>query len=529
MVIEDQREVIEFLSTPSTYDMPIDGVERIDTHSAVVFLAADRAYKLKRAVRYDYLDFSTCERRRAACEAEVRVNQRTAPQLYLGTVPVTREAGNTLALGGSGTPVDWLVRMIRFDQNAVFDQLAMRDALDLELMPALADAIGRLHAKATRREDHGGCAGMSWVVEGNAVAFAEFVESVFDNHLCMRVNELSRTALAQHKALLDERRQRGLVRECHGDLHLRNIVLLDGQPTLFDAVEFNDQISCVDVLYDLAFLLMDLWRLQLRAHANALSNAYLTKMDSLPALSLLPLFLSCRSAVRAKTSATAAKLQPDRTRRAELEATAREYLADAELFLHPPQATLTAIGGLPGSGKSVLARRLAANLGAAPGAVVLRSDVIRKSLFGLAPATRLGAEGYTKTVTTHVYRQLGERAALALRAGHAVILDAVFGDSHQRMAAEEIARSAQVPFTGLWLDAPARVLMDRIRARAHQERIDASDANVEVLQARLADDVGPVRWNRIHASGDLDVVQNCANEIVKASSGTGLPGGRYRR
>src|SRR5207237_413658 len=141
MVIEDQREVIEFLSTPSTYDGQLNGVERIDTHSAVVFLAGDRAYKLKRAVRYDYLDFSTCERRRAACEAEVVVNRRTAPRLYLGVVPVTREGDGSLALSGSGTAVDWLVRMVRFDQNVVCDQLALRDALDLELMPALADAI----------------------------------------------------------------------------------------------------------------------------------------------------------------------------------------------------------------------------------------------------------------------------------------------------------------------------------------------------------------------------------------------------
>lgn len=523
MVIEDQRETVEFLSTPSAYDVQVSGVERIDTHSAIVFLAGDFAYKLKRAVRYDYLDFSTLERRRVACEAEVVVNRRTAPQLYLGVVPVTREADGGLALGGSGPPVDWLVRMVRFDQSALLDRLAASHALDIELMPALAHAISDLHAAAGPRQDQGGRDGISWVIEGNAEAFTEFAGSVFEHQACGRVNALARAELERRGELLDARRRQGFVRECHGDLHLRNIVLLGGRPTLFDAVEFNDRISCVDVLYDFAFLLMDLWRLRLPAHANLLFNAYLTRTDALAALCLIPLFLSCRSAVRAKTNATAAKLEPDRTRRAALEATAREYLVGAETYLHPPPPRLIAIGGLPGSGKSALARRLAPSLGAAPGAVVLRSDVIRKSLFGVPAATRLGAEGYTSTVTDAVYRQLGERAAVALHAEQAVILDAVFGKPGQRAGAEEVARSARVPFTGLWLDAPAPILMDRIEARAHQRTADASDASVDVLQARLADDVGSVEWDRIDASDDLDAVQRRADQILARSATASVP------
>jgi len=518
MVIEDQREIVEFLSTPSAYDAQVSDVERIDTHSAIVFLAGERAYKLKRAVRYDYLDFSTLERRRAACEAEVVVNRRSAPQLYLGVVPVTREADGGLALGGSGTPVDWLVRMVRFNQSALLDRLAASHALDIELMPALARAISDLHAVANPRKDQGGRDGIAWVIEGNAEAFAEFAGSVFEPEACGRVNALARAEAERHGDLLDGRRRQGFVRECHGDLHLRNIVLLDGRPTLFDAVEFNDRISCVDVLYDFAFLLMDLWRLRLHAHANLLFNAYLAGTDALAALSLVPLFLSCRSAVRAKTNATAAKLEADGTRRATLEATAREYLVGAEMYLHPRPPRLVAIGGLPGSGKSVLARRVAPSVGAAPGAVVLRSDVIRKSLFGVPAATRLGAEGYTQTVTDSVYRQLGERAAVAIRAGQAVILDAVFGRPEQRAGAEEVARSARVPFTGLWLDAPTPVLMDRIEARTRQRTADPSDASVDVLRARLTDDVGPVEWDRIDASGGLDAVQRRADRLLARSA-----------
>ena len=213
-------------------------------------------------------------------------------------------------------------------------------------------------------------------------------------------------------ALLDERRASGFVRQCHGDLHLRNIVLLDGRPTLFDGVEFNDKIACTDVLYDLAFLLMDLWRRGLPRHANAVWNRYLSDTGDLDGLSLLPLFLSCRAAVRAKTSATAARLQPDARRGNELQALAREYLAMAERLLHPPRPCLVAVGGFSGTGKSTLALGLAPSVGAVPGAVVIRSDEIRKRLSGVSPLDRLGPEGYSSEMSERVYATVAERARL---------------------------------------------------------------------------------------------------------------------
>ena len=189
------------------------------------------------------------------------------------------------------------------------------------------------------------------------------------------------------------------MRQCHGDLHLRNIVLLEGRPTLFDGVEFNDRIACTDVLYDLAFLLMDLWRRRLPRHANAVWNRYLADTSDLDGVSLLPLFLSCRAAVRAKTSATAAPLQDDVRRCGELQASAREYLAMAEDLLHPPRPCLVAIGGFSGTGKSTLALGLAPSVGAVPGAVVIRSDEIRKQLCGVPPLERLGQEGYSSEMS----------------------------------------------------------------------------------------------------------------------------------
>jgi len=510
MVVDDQREIIEFLSTPQAYGGSVANVERIDTHSSIIFLAGDRAYKLKRAVWYDYLDFSTPERRRTFCEAEVALNKRTAPSLYLDVMAVTRQPDGRLALGGSGTPLEWLVRMVRFDQEMLFDRLAARHALDVELMPGLAAAVARFHVGAERRDNHGGREGLAWVVDGNESGFTEQGSDIFDLHACQRVTALARAALARHAERLNTRRIQGFVRVCHGDLHLRNIVLLDGRPTLFDAVEFNDRISCVDMFYDLAFLLMDLWRLGLRAHANVLFNEYMAKTDQLDALGLMPLFLSCRSAVRAKTSATAARLQNDSVRATELKLAAREYLTMAERLLTPPGPRLIAIGGVSGSGKTTLAERLAPSIGPAPGACVLRSDVIRKSSFNLPPTTHLGPEGYTQTVTQHVYAALADRAAVVLQAGHAAIVDAVFGDPRQRQAVAEVARRAGVPFIGLWLEAPVNVLMDRLRSR----QADASDATVDVLHQQLARNVEALDWNRIDSSGEPALVQKRAETLL---------------
>ncbi len=218
---------------------------------------------------------------------------------------------------------------------------------------------------------------------------------ILDPVRCARLTNRARFVLDRDGVLLDQRRAEGLVRHCHGDLHLRNIVLLDGQPTLFDAIEFNEEFASIDVLYDLAFLLMDLWRLGLPHHANVLWNGYLADTGDLDGLPLMPLFLSCRAAVMAKTAATSANLQSDAGRRAELQALANDYLTMADALLEPPPPCLIAIGGLSGSGKSTLAMALAPSIGGPPGAVVIRSDEIRKKLSGVKPLDRLGPEGYT--------------------------------------------------------------------------------------------------------------------------------------
>jgi len=239
-ITEDQTAVIEFLAAPSTHHGA--AVEQIETHISIVFLAGARAWKLKRAVQFDYIDASTADRRRVLCEKEVRLNRRTAPSLYLDAVAVTRGANGSLALGGDGTPVDWVVRMNRFDQDALFDRLAQQGRLDLNLMTRLAAAVAAFHRHAEARRDHGGVLGMRWVVDGNAKELREFGAGLFDLTVAQRVVAGMCGALEAATSLLDTRRERGFVRHGHGDLHLRNIVLHKGNPALFDGVESMNRL-----------------------------------------------------------------------------------------------------------------------------------------------------------------------------------------------------------------------------------------------------------------------------------------------
>lgn len=505
---EDQSDVIALLEASSTHaGAP---VERIDTHASIVFLAGDRAWKLKRGVKFDYLDFSTPARRRTLCEAEVRLNRRTAPTLYLGVVSVTREADGSLAIGGDGPPVDWLIEMRRFDQDTLLDRLCVSGRLDVSLMHSLGETIAQFHRLAEPRRDHGGLAGITSVIEGNARGFEEYGDDVFDRSACV---ELTREALSEATRLgqrLDERRASGFVRECHGDLHLRNIMLLDGHPTLFDAIEFNDDLSCIDTLYDLAFLLMDLWKRRVPRHANQVWNGYLTESGDLEGAALMPLFLSCRAAVRAKTSATAARFQGDPTERATLEDLATQYLKMADRLLHPPPARLIAIGGFSGSGKSTLGFSLAPETGSIPGAVVLRSDEVRKQLAGVASHDRLGPEGYTPEMTRRVYQTLITRADILARAGHDVVVDAVFAAPSTRDAIRQVAANTSARFVGLWLDAPESVLLDRVARR----RLDASDADAGVVGLQVARETGVIDWQRIDASGGPEATLKKVSTLV---------------
>ncbi len=487
---EGQAEIIAFLES-GAWTRPRQGVQVISTHISHVFISPERVLKLKRAVRLPYVDFSTLKRRKAACMRELSLNRRTAPELYRGVVQVTRDAEGKLRLGGAGRAVDWLVDMRAFDQSQLLDRLAASGSLTARTARDLGDVIAAFHDKTKIARAFGGSDAVAGLIAGNGTAFAACPPGTFDPHEVAAVTDGCSRVLAAQRLLLDCRRKGGAVRECHGDLHLGNICLIDGRPVLFDCLEFDEQLSNIDVLYDLAFLLMDLFRRGLAGEANLVFNRYLDRRDEIGGLAALPLFIALRAAIRAHVTAQRA---PSARREARL------YLAAAREFLRPATPRLIAVGGLSGSGKTTMAYRLAPSIGAVPGARVVRSDVIRKRLFGVAPETRLSPDAYTPEVTTKVYEAMLAEAARVLAAGHSAILDAVFLRPGERDAVAETARAAGVTFDGIWLDAPPRVLEGRVAGR----RDDASDADGMVLRKQLATDPGPLTWPRIDIAPEGD-------------------------
>lgn len=503
-----QDKVFAFLSSPKAHD-GAGPVERVDTHISAVFLVDGLAYKVKRAVRLPFLDFSALAARRAACEAEIEVNSRFAPWLYLRVAAVTREADGHFAIDGEGEVVEWMVVMRRFPAEDQFDRLAARGALTPKLVRELATQVAEAHTRAPERPDKGGAAAMRWTVENNAECFAVHVPEVFAAEAVERLTTESRRALERVAPLLERRRREGRVRQCHGDLHLANICLFDGRPTLFDAIEFSEDIACIDVHYDLAFLLMDLEHRGLRTLANVAFNGYAEDSADYGALAALPLFLSCRAAIRAHIAATTARHEPE-AEAERLRTEAREYLRQALDYLHPPPPRLVAVGGLSGSGKSRLGRELAPWLGGAPGAVVLRSDVLRKQIMGVPVLERLPPEAYGEDMTRRTYDRLYRLAAEALAAGHSVVADAVFARPGQREAVARVAKDAGAAFDGLWVEAPPEVMRQRVASR----RRNASDATVEVLERQLSYDLGEVTWRRVDSSGPRDETVARARAIL---------------
>jgi aminoglycoside phosphotransferase family enzyme/predicted kinase len=500
-----QAETINFLSSGRAFAAD-DPVEVIETHGAYVFLCGDTALKLKRAVRYDYMDLGTVARRKAMIARELELNRPAAPEIYRDMLPVTRgETG--LALNGGGRVVDWVLRMWRFPAENQLERVAARGALDDRLATAIGEAIADYHAAAPVIR----CPGrilIADIVAGLGRVFAEFPGAMGTARVAGWEKAVT-ARLASNGAVLDSRARNGHVRRGHGDLHLGNLVLIGGRPVLYDALEFDETLGTCDVLYDVAFLVMDLCHRGLRRQGCRVLDGWLraARGDEDAGLAALPLFLSVRAAIRAMVL-----LQTDQARgqsgRSGDEVAA--YLDLARAALRPAPPRLIAVGGYSGSGKSVLARALAPGMGALPGAALLSSDLERKA--GLPAGTRLDPRAYSEACREEVYRRLFARAATMLAAGHSVILDATFVDPRPRAAAEEVAARANLPFQGLWLDAPGHILEQRLQSRQG----DASDADIAVLRRQLAAEPGEITWLHIDASGDPRSALSRAKETLAA-------------
>jgi len=482
-----QSAIINWLRSGAGEADPCDKV--IETSISWVFLFRDRVLKLKKAIDLGFLDFSSTDRRHWACARELAFNRLTAPDIYRAVHRIAYAPDGGFAFDGPGETADWVVEMRRFDDTAV-----LTNRLSVVTGPFAEDLgrqVARLQAAAPIC-DVGGSENLRIVVDSNAERLRLAIRDLGEADVEGVIDAID-AAFAGAETALDERFREGFVRACHGDLHLGNILLEDGRAVLFDCIEFSVVLREIDVLYDTAFLLMDLGFRSAPEAANRAFNGWVDEAarsfgpNHLRGLSLLGLFQAVRACVRAHVSAAEGHID-----------LAKRYLAAARSHLAPSSPRLVAIGGLSGSGKSTLARALAPTLGASPGALVLRSDEIRKRLWDRAPTEALPAEAYSPIANAAVYQAMFDMARASLMAGWPVVLDAAFLRETDRLQAEAQAVQLGVPFHGVWLEAPVDALRDRLASRTG----DASDADPAVLGSQLTQDLGHIAWIR-HASTSL--------------------------
>lgn len=469
-----QDAVLSLLMRPDTYPVA-QPVTHVETHGAHVFLCGDVALKIKRAVRLDYMDLSTPALRHRFLERELALNRSAAPDIYRDIVPITRKPDGGLELAGGGPVVDWVLRMHRFPKDCEMIEVARDGRLTDPVAESLGQSIHAFHARCPKRTEPADVL-MGEILDELGRVFAGFSDRLPGDRV-LRVLEDARSQLAEVSEALRARTRQGWVRRVHGDLHLGNLLLIDGRPRPFDALEFDERLATSDVLYDLAFLLMDLCHRGLGRQANLTMNAYLLaargRQDA--GLCALPLFMAIRAMIRAMVLLQTAELSAGPACGNEaMPSEADRYMVEAERFLHREDRGLILVGGLSGSGKTVLARQLAPVTGPCPGAVHLRTDTERRS--------RSGAARYDAATREAVYARMMDRAAVILNAGRNVVLDATFLDRRQREAAKALSDGLGLNFRGLWLQAPEAVLVGRVAARMGDE----SEADAAVVAKQVA-------------------------------------------
>jgi len=478
----EHETLVRGLMNPSAYPHPVGDVERIDTHISTVLLAGDFAYKIKQPVDLGFLDFSTLEKRHRCCLEELRLNRRTAPDLYLDVVPIvsTPEGPRVGDLGGE--PVEYAVRMRRFDPGCALDHMAARGELSSGLIDRLASVVARLHAEAAvAPPGFGTSAAARRLTDAGIEATREWTQSPSDR---ARLDALAARSTAEWQARaaqMDARAAAGFVRECHGDLHLANIVLLDDAPVPFDAIEFSDELRFIDVMCDVAFTFMDLMDHGVPHLAWRFVSRYLEHTGDYEGLSVLRYYAVYRALVRAEVALIRLR-QPQLRRQVRLrEHTSFEhYLALAERLGRPGTRALVVMTGLSGSGKSTVALELAQRLGG----IRVRSDVERKRLFGFAPHDRTEHGVYTAEATVRTYERMAQVARAAVLAGIPAVVDGAFLKRIERDRFRALARELDARFRLASCEAPPDVLRARVSARLRTGR-DASEADVDVLERQM--------------------------------------------
>lgn len=493
----DPQRLVQALSDPGSYRDPSVGPgERVvvhETHISWVFLVGDNAFKVKKPIQTEFLDYSTLELRHRYCQEEVRLNQRYAPRLYLGVVPIVLHEGR-LQVAGPGQPVEYAVNMRRFPDQALLSQQLAAGRIGAEQVARLAATVAEFHQQAeplTPDQPWSDPALIAKAAQDNLEALRDVGRQ--QQETLLRLRGWTTEFYAAHQVEFQQRLLHGFVRECHGDLHLQNIVYWDGEWTLFDGIEFNPSFHWIDVLSDAAFAAMDFAAHHRFDLCYAFVNDYLEQTGDHQSPSLLRWYLVYRALTRAKVALIRAG--QDKSLETAARAECYEHIELASRFSQPRNPVLWITHGVSGSGKTTRSRRLVETAGA----IRLRSDIERKRHFGLRPTDRvsetLRERVYSGSATEVTYQILRRKALGFLRAGYSVVVDATFLQRAQRQQFQQLAESESAGFAILDCEADRQELRRRLVERqAHAQ--DASDADVAVLQQQLANREPLDAWER---------------------------------
>jgi len=484
----ESDRLLAALRDPACYPHQSGPVELVETHISWVFLAGDYAYKVKKPVNLGFLDFSTLQARRFYCEEELRLNRRTAPGLYLDVVAVGDSPAGP-RVGGAGKTLEYALKMQRFPQEALADSVARRGELRAVQVDAIAAAIAAFHASIPVAPKESGHGSPEHVVSPALENFEQLGKLLADPAEMARLGKLrdwTRGESARLRELFAARKHGGFVRECHGDLHLGNIVFLDGRPMPFDCIEFNAELRWIDVMNEVAFLAMDLREHGLDGAAWRFLNAYLETAGDYAGVRVLGYYLVYRALVRAKIACIRAR-QPEAIAGAQGRARREygDYLALAGSLAVFARPALVLMHGLAGSGKTTIAQAMLERIGA----IRVRSDVERKRLHGLAAQARTHARPYggiyAPASTRLTYERLKQAARDIVESGHCVVVDAAFLWRAEREQFRALARELGAPFLIASCRASEGALRSRL-ARREAAMSDASEAGVAVLENQLA-------------------------------------------